>query len=183
MRSVPRSFIAAAAVFFSTPAPAEEPAPAASCAGELPPQLVVPDGNQLAFALEAEGEQVYACAANGAGFGWAFQAPQARLAEASGSAGGTHYAGPTWESPDGSKVVGAKLEAVTPDAAAVPWLLLRATSHAGGGRMGEVTFVQRIRTSGGNAPSTGCDAPHAGSVARVPYRALYCFYRSETARR
>lgn len=48
--------------------------------------------------------------------------------------------------------------------------------------MGEVTFVQRIRTWGGNAPSGGCDAARAGAVARVPYRALYCFYRSEAAR-
>jgi hypothetical protein len=75
--------------------------------------------------------------------------------------------------------VAAKLEALPRDPAAIPWLLLRATSHGGSGRMGDVTFVQRIRTSGGNAPPTGCDAQHAGSVARVPYRALYCFYRGE----
>lgn len=184
MRSARLSFIfVAAAAAFLSPLAAGEVAPASSCAGELPSQLAVPGGNQLAFALEADGVQVYACAANGAGFGWAFQAPEARLAEPGGAAAGKHYAGPTWESPDGSTVVGAKLEAVPRDPTAIPWLLLRATSHAGSGRMGEVTFVQRIRTSGGNAPPTGCDAQHAGSVARVPYRALYCFYRGEPQRR
>ncbi len=43
--------------------------------------------------------------------------------------------------------------------------------------MEDVTFVQRIRTSGGNAPAEGCDASHVGDLARVPYRAVYCFYR------
>lgn len=182
MRFVNLSLIAAAAAFLSIQSAAAEPGPAPRCDGEVPPPLAVPRGNQLAFALEAEGVQVYACAANGASFGWAFQGPEAKLSEANGPAAGTHYSGPTWESTDGSKVVGAKLEAVTPDPAAIPWLLLRATSHAGSGRMGEVTFVQRIRTWGGNAPSGGCDAARSGAVARVPYRALYCFYRSVAGR-
>jgi len=178
MRFVKLSLIAATAAFLSIESAAAEPSPAARC-GEVPAPLEVPGGNQLGFALEAEGAQVYACAANGASFGWAFQAPEAKLTEANGPAAGTHYAGPTWESNDGSKVVAAKLEAVTPDATSIPWLLLRAASHAGSGRMAEVTFVQRIWTWGGNAPSHGCDATHAGAIARVPYRALYCFYRSE----
>jgi hypothetical protein len=155
---------------------AEQGGEAAPCGGELPPPLAVPPENDLAFALEAEGVQVYACAPSAASFSWAFQAPQATLTEGGGRAAGTHYAGPTWESTDGSKVVGAKV-AATPDAAAIPWLLLRAASHAGRGRMEDVTFVQRIQTSGGNAPQLGCDAGHVGEIARVPYRAVYCFYR------
>lgn len=144
---------------------------------ELPPALAVPAGNVLAFALEADGVQIYACNASNASYGWVFQAPEARLSEARGQEAGKHYAGPTWESTDGSKVVGAKVEAVTPDAAAIPWLLLSAASHTGAGRMEKVTFVQRIGTRGGNAPSEGCDLAHAGAIARVPYRAVYCFYR------
>jgi hypothetical protein len=147
------------------------------CGGDLPPSLAVPPGNDLAFALEAEGVQIYSCAASAASFGWMFQAPEATLSELRGPVVGKHYAGPTWESTDGSKVVGAKLEAATPDASAIPWLVLRAASHAGNGRMEKVTFVQRILTWGGNAPSGGCDATHAGATARVPYRAVYCFYR------
>jgi hypothetical protein len=175
MRFVSLSVIAASLSLGS--AAAEPGRQTSRCGGELPPSLAVPAGNDLAFALEAEGVQIYACAVSAASFGWAFQAPEARLSETSGPVAGTHYAGPTWESTDGSRVVGAKLEATTPDAAAIPWLLLRAASHAGSGRMEEVTFVQRIRTWGGNAPHHGCDATHAGEVARVPYRAVYCFYR------
>jgi hypothetical protein len=178
MRFVSLSVIAASAASLSLGSAAAEPARGTS-PGELPPSLAVPAGNDLAFTLEAEGVQVYACAVSGASFNWAFQAPEARLSETSGLAAGTHYAGPTWESADGSKVVGAKVEAATPDAAAIPWLLLRAASHAGSGRMEEVTFVQRIRTWGGNAPRQGCDGTHAGEVARVPYRAVYRFYRKD----
>jgi len=149
----------------------------ALCGGEVPRSLAVPAGNQLAFALEGEGVQVYACGGGTASFAWALQAPEARLLAGGDQAAGTHYAGPTWESSDGSKVVGAKLQAAAPDASAVPWLLLRAAAHAGSGRMDEVTFVQRIQTNGGIAPAQGCDAAHAGAVVRVPYRAVYCFYR------
>lgn len=175
MRFVSLSVIAASAASLLLGSAAAEPARGTSPA-EVPPSLAVPAGNDLAFTLEAEGVQVYACAVSGASFDWAFQAPEARLSE-SGLAAGTHYAGPTWESADGSKVVGAKVEAATPDAAAIPWLLLRAASHAGSGRMEAVTFVQRIQTWGGNAPRQACDATHAGEVARVPYRAAYRFYR------
>lgn len=176
MRFPSLPFFAATFALFSPGSGAAKQAPVPTCSAEVPSGLAVPEGHRLAFALEAEGVQVYACAASGASFAWAFQAPDARLSEASAAAG-THYAGPTWEATDGSKVVCAKVEAATPDPASIPWLLLRAASHEGSGRMGDVTFVQRIRTSGGNAPAQGCDASHSGTVIRVPYRATYCFYR------
>ncbi|HEU4385555.1 MAG TPA: DUF3455 domain-containing protein [Anaeromyxobacteraceae bacterium] len=166
----------AAAVSLATSA-AEQGGEPPACGGDMPPPLAVPTGNELAFALEADGVQVYTCARGAGSYAWAFKAPEAALTEAGGRAAGTHYAGPTWESIDGSKVRGAKLEAATPDATAIPWLLLRAESHAGSGRMEDVTFVQRVRTWGGNVPAEGCDASHVGDLARVPYRALYCFYR------
>lgn len=146
---------------------------------DVPAALRVPAGNAPAFELQADGVQLYACASSGGAFAWAFQAPEAKLFGPGGEPAGKHYAGPTWEANDGSKVAGVKVEGATPDPAAIPWLLLRATSHAGSGRMGEVTFVQRLQTSGGSAPSGGCDADHAGAVARVPYRAAYRFYRME----
>jgi uncharacterized protein DUF3455 len=181
MRSLKPYTLAFLATILSSGSAAADPGRAPACGEEVPTALSVPRGNELSFAWEAEGVQVYACAANGASFAWTLERPEARLSEAGGRAAGTHYAGPTWESTDGSKVVGAKVEAATPDAAAIPWLLLRAASHAGSGRMEAVTFVQRVRTAGGNAPATGCDAGHAGATVRVPYRALYCFYRSGAA--
>ena len=158
----------------------EPPGSASTCGGELPAGLAVPAGNDLAFELQAEGVQVYACGETSGAFAWTFQAPEAKLLEPGGKPAGSHYAGPTWESSDGSKVAGAKVDGATPDPAAISWLLLRATSHGGSGRMAGVTFVQRVRTAGGNAPAAGCDAAHAGAVARVPYRAVYCFYRGNS---
>lgn len=163
----------------------EAPAASASvCSGAMPPALAAPTGNELAFELRAEGVQIYSCdSASGAAAGapaWALKAPEATLTDRGGAYAGKHGAGPTWEALDGSSVVGAKVEAATPDPSAIPWVLLRAASHNGGsGRMAGVTFVQRRETSGGNAPSQGCSADTVGTVARVPYRAVYCFYRGQ----
>ncbi len=172
------SFVVSAAALLTLGA--RHPAPTAMappCMEELPADVRAPDGNELGFALAADGVQVYTCAASGASYAWAFKAPDATLSEVTGGAAGTHGAGPTWRSTDGSSVVGEKVGSTTPDPAAIPWLLLRASSHEGGGRMADVTYVARIRTSGGNAPAKGCDKAHAGAVARVPYQAVYCFYR------
>ena len=88
-----------------------------------------------------------------------------------------HYAGPTWEANDGSKVVGEvlkKLDAKKPGA--VPWLLLQAKTHEGTGTFARVTYIQRVDTEGGVAPAAGCDQAHVNTEARVDYRANYYFY-------
>lgn len=181
MRVLNLLVVAACAVTLSLGSARGEPAGSgAARSGGLPDALAVPAGNDLVFELQAEGVQVYACAGSDGKFAWTFRAPEAALFGPEGQPAGRHYAGPSWESSDGSKVVGAKVESATPDPASIPWLLLRSSSHTGSGRMEEVTFIQRVRTSGGNAPSDGCDAAHAGATARVPYRAAYRFYRQKT---
>jgi hypothetical protein len=78
-------------------------------------------------------------------------------------------------------VKGAKLaSADAPNAAAVPWLLLSATS-VGAGTFAETTLIQRLETVGGKAPATGCDPDHVGAKVLVPYRANYFFYRKAAA--
>jgi Protein of unknown function (DUF3455) len=135
------------------------------------PTLAVPDGNRLAFHLDAIGVQMYTCAASGT---WTFVAPQANLYNRGGEVVAIHFKGPTWEwLEDGSTVVGAKLAAFTPDPTAIPWLLLGAASHAGEGRMTKVSYVQRLDTVGGNALAGTCSA---GATANVPYTATYYFY-------
>jgi hypothetical protein len=63
-----------------------------------------------------------------------------------------------------------------PDPSAIPWLLLGAKEHEGGGVFSTVTHVQRLDTVGGVAPAEGCDEAHAGEEAREPYEATYAFY-------
>jgi hypothetical protein len=144
----------------------------------IPEGLGVPAGNKLAFVLDGVGAQIYDCkAAADGGASWVFRAPEAELFR-HGRLAGTHYAGPTWEGLDGSTVVGARVSGVTVDASAIPWLLLKGTG-SGKGRMGKVTYLQRLETVGGLAPSSGCDATTVGAVADVEYSALYVFYEAQ----
>jgi Protein of unknown function (DUF3455) len=136
--------------------------------------LQVPAGNKVAYHVYAEGVQIY----RWSGTSWNFVAPEAELFADAGEDGvvGTHYAGPTWESNSGSKVVGTVLERCTPDPSAIPWLLLEAASNEGPGIFDRVTFIQRVNTAGGNAPSEPGD--FLGEVVEVPYTAEYFFYRA-----
>jgi hypothetical protein len=138
-------------------------------------KLRAPAGNKVAFHTYAEGVQVYRW--NGAS--WSFVGPEADLFANSGGNGlvGTHYAGPTWESNSGSKVVGTVLERCTPDATAIPWLLLKAVSSEGPGVFARITFIQRTNTVGGNFPSYA--GSFEGEEVEVPYTAEYFFYRAQ----
>jgi hypothetical protein len=142
------------------------------------PTLAVPAGNRLALSVDATGVQIYSCKATATGFAWTFVAPRADLFDDGHELVGKHFAGPTWEwLDDGSTVVGAKVAGFTPDPAAIPWLLLSAASHGGQGRMSKVSYIQRLQTTGGLAPASGCDASHVGAGAEVAYTARYYFYR------
>jgi len=141
------------------------------------PTLAVPEGNRLAFLFDAEGVQIYVCKTMATAFAWTLQAPEATLGDHRAGVVGRHYAGPTWEYLDGSKVVGNKTASFTADPTAIPELLLQASSHAGSGRMAQVTYIQRLATKGGLAPASGCDAAHAGTTVRIDYTATYYFYR------
>lgn len=128
----------------------------------------------------AVGAQLYECVAKvgaPASFEWAFRAPEATLQDRSGQVIGRHYAGPTWEANDGSRVVGEVLARdAGPDASAIPWLLLRAKSTAGSGVLQSTQSIQRIRTVGGIAPAEPCDAASVHRALRVPYSATYRFF-------
>ena len=133
-----------------------------------------------------QGVQIYACGAKAgdrAQFEWVFKAPEADLMGDKGERIGRHYAGPTWEANDGSKVVGeVQQRADAPRPGAVPWLLLKAKSYQGDGTFKGVTYIQRVNTEGGIAPRDGCDAQHSGAEARVDYKAAYYFYAQTSAR-
>ena len=133
-----------------------------------------------AAAIEAfgKGVQIYTCQASGGTYAWALKAPDATLADARGKVIGKHFAGPSWQASDGSTVVGESVNvSPSPDARAIPWLVLHAKSHAGNGAMATVQYIVRERTEGGVAPASGCDAGHAGKEVRVPYSAVYLFFR------
>ncbi len=159
---------------------------------ELPGNAVapiVPDGikvsasEQLVFTAKAKGVQIYACQAkkdDPTQFEWAFKAPEADLFDAQGNKIGRHFAGPTWESTDGSQVVGElKGHVPSPDPNAVSWLLVSAKGHTGSGVFSQITSIQRLETAGGKAPAGGCSQASLGQELRVPYTAVYYFYGSK----
>jgi hypothetical protein len=146
-------------------------------APEVPAAIQPPDGNKVQFHAYAVGVQIY----NWNGTAWVFDHPEAVLyanAGYNGNGVAIHYAGPTWESVSGSKVVGVKIAGVTPDPTAIPWLLLMAKTSDGDGIFGNLSFVQRVNTAGGIAPSS--PGTTVGQQASVPYTAEYYFYRDTT---
>ena len=155
---------------------------AAAGTDEIPDGLRPPAGQVLALAAHANGVQIYECKAakdNAAQFSWTLKAPEADLKDLSGKLVGKHYAGPTWEASDGSKVMGevvAKRDA--PLASAIPWLLLRAKSTSGSGIFSAIASIQRLQTIGGIPPADGCDGSQSGKESRVPYSAVYRFYKA-----
>ena len=158
------------ALTLSQPAPAQP----------LPVPLTV--GNSVVLLkAQATGVQIDACKANPAvgnvprTYAWVFQAPEADLSGSDGGKLGRHYAGPTWEAADGSKVVGSLLASAS-SPGNVPWLLLAAKSTTGKGLFSNITYGECVFTSGGTAPRSGAAATHAGTQVRVPYTTAYIFY-------
>lgn len=146
----------------------------------VPESLRAPATEVLSLETKASGVQIYECSASKgepARFEWTFKAPEADLFDRAGNKVGKHYAGPTWESNDGSKVVGeVKARDNGPDPDAIPWLLLSAKSTSGTGAFSNVKSIQRVHTVGGRAPTEACSQAQAGKVTRVDYKATYNFY-------
>jgi hypothetical protein len=144
-------------------------------AEEIPAKLVPPQQGPLVGKYAAKGVQIYVCTVKGGASEWDFKAPEAELIDAQGRPFAKHYAGPTWEAPDGSKIVGKVLaNEPAPKAGAIPWLLL-STESSGSGVLADARFVQRVNTSGGIGPTGAC--PTTGTERRVDYTADYIFYK------
>jgi hypothetical protein len=141
------------------------------------PLVAAPPGAKLLLEAAAQGVQIYTCETGSDGYHWVFSAPDAALFDTAGRQIGTHFAGPTWQMEDGSKIVGeVEAQAPAPEPHAITWLLLRVKSHAGNGLLSSVGLVRRIDTHAGTAPATACDATHAAVQARMRYTARYLFY-------
>ena len=94
----------------------------------------------------------------------------------------------TWQHRD-SSIIWAKLHqsgsdgsgSVNVDTSAVNWLLDEVgvqKGPTGGDTLTKTTFVQRLNTTGGLPPSTGCSSlTDVGNQAFVPYTADYFFYQ------
>jgi hypothetical protein len=131
------------------------------------------------------------------GFAWLLFTPEATLFDDAGEQLTTHFFSPnpaengtirvTWEHSGDTSTIWAKLLHPSSDprfvaAGAVPWLLLQVVHAEDGsspnGVLTQTTFVQRLSTHGGVAPSTGCSGlADVGAKAFIPYSADYFFFR------
>ena len=174
-----------------------------------PGMAPVPAGNKLVLGTHAVGTQNYVCKPSGAGVAYVLFTPEATLFGDDGGQVITHNFSPnpfepntdpkvvangtiraTWQYRDTS-IVWAKLHAtdrtgsgaVTVDQQAIAWLLLDGVGSqngpTGGDKLTGTTFVQRLNTTGGLAPLTGCSSlTDLGNTAFVPYTADYFFYKA-----
>jgi hypothetical protein len=140
------------------------------------PHPAVPLGLSVVATLHAQGAQVYECRVGTDGrLGWQLREPIATLME-SGRTVGQHYAGPTWQTANGSDVVLGRVVGRLPGAGAgdIPWLRLEVAERRGvhGGQLTQVAEILRINTSGGVA---GGICPTPGALRSVAYAADYLF--------
>jgi hypothetical protein len=157
---------------------------AQSAANDTPDKLKPGNDESQILIASAKGVQIYECRAknDGSGYEWAFVAPDAILFDHAGHVIGKHYAGPHWESVDGSKIVGTVKERMdAPAAGNIPWLLLSTHSDGPAGAFSMISSVQRLHTAGGTTPKEGCSRQTAGTQARVGYTADYYFFATPAA--
>jgi hypothetical protein len=155
-----------------------QPNPQKESPPDVPDTIQAPAGEEVVLFAHATGSQIYTCQAGAAGrFSWTLKAPDADLHDRRDKVIGSHSAGPTWKLKDGSEVTGKMATQVDSlDADSIPWLLVKAESHAGKGLLVSVTTIQRVHTHGGKPPTEGCDASHRDAESKSNYTADYFFY-------
>lgn len=140
---------------------------------DAPAALTVPDGNRLTGVFSAEGVQTYTCT-DGA---WKLLEPAATLWAKNDQSRRTvalHSRGPVWVSTVDGSAVNAAAIANSPKTGTIPELLLQSTATRGTGVFADVSYIQRLNTRGGVAPTTACTGADQVSV---PYSATYTFYK------
>jgi hypothetical protein len=156
-------------------------ASAASMSGpDVPPAVAAPAGHKPAMTLKGVGQLTYECRAKAGSAGaheWVFAGPDATLQDAGGKVVGKYYGGPTWEHNDGGKITGKQLAVAPAAPGSIPLQLVQTGPAMGPGPFSGVTYIQRVNTMGGVAPSAPCDASTMGSKQTVSYSADYVFYK------
>ena len=162
----------------------------------VPANIDVPAGNKAFLKGHAIGTQNYSCLPSASGFAWTLFGPQATLFNDDAKQVITHFLSPnpvesglpraTWQHSRDTSAVWAMAIASSSDPnfvapGAIPWLLLRVVGSQYGPDWGHkltaTTFIHRLNTVGGIAPSTGCAlSTDVGKKALVPYVADYFFY-------
>ncbi|MEO7886257.1 MAG: DUF3455 domain-containing protein [Polaromonas sp.] len=150
---------------------------------QLDSQIMVPPGQVVALETTASGLLHYECKANAttAGtIGWVLVRPEADLLDRTGKTV-AKYSGPpaTWTHIDGSSVVGTQV-ALAPRVGAtnLPQQLSTGASGTSPGVLQNITYIQRIKTKGGQDLSKTCTQTELGNKMTQSYQADYIFWKA-----
>src|SRR5215510_14870828 len=174
----------------------------------VPTDVKVDEGNVVFLVGHATGTQNYSClpcnpgspgCANGVAF--TLFTPQATLFNEELEQVTTHFFSPnpfenrviraTWQHSRDSSTVWGKVVGMSTDPnfvkpGAIAWLLVNVkdvgvlAGPTGGDKLTKTTFIQRLNTVGGVAPSSGCSSEaDIGRQEFVPYKADYFFYKQK----
>jgi hypothetical protein len=174
----------------------------------VPSDIQVQAGNTPFLEGHAVGTQNYVCQSSASGVSWTLFGPQATLfftfrffnseirqqimthflsANPNPDPSENGILRPTWQSSFDTSAVWGRAMASSTDPnfvapGAIPWLLVKVVGAGrgptGGDFLTQTTFIHRLNTSGGIAPSTGCSLSTLGATSVVPYTADYFFYRA-----
>lgn len=148
---------------------------------KLPTAVQVPAGHKVAMETVGVGQITYECRAKkdmATEHEWVFVGPDAKLQTRSGAVIGKYWGPPaTWENNDGSKVTATQVAVAVAGAGNIPLQLVKANPATGMGAMQGVTYIQRVATKGGVAPSMPCRAENLGRKQIVQYQADYIFWK------
>ncbi|GGX12371.1 DUF3455 domain-containing protein [Undibacterium macrobrachii] len=153
-------------------------------APNTPPAITVPSGNQLVMVAVGSGDLNYECrvkANSNVTYEWVFTGPNALLSDKNGMVVGRYYGGPTWESNDGSKISGKQIATAPASPTAIPLQLVKVDTLLDGtnsGMLTGITYIQRLNTVGGIAPTESCSIDNLGAKVLVKYQADYLFYKA-----
>jgi len=162
----------------------------------VPDEIRAPANTKPFLAAHAVGTQGYVCVAVGTSFTWAPYGPQATLFNEEEQQMLTHFLSPnpfegtlypTWQHSRDTSAIWGQLVRPSSDPnyvapGAIPWLLLEVVvaqeGPAYGDKLTPATYIQRVNTAGGKAPTTGCaEALDIAKRALVPYEADYYFFK------
>lgn len=148
----------------------------------IPAEVELPgSGNTRIATYYATGVQIYnarqKAGSDPAVYEWVFASPSAILLNENNEQVGTHFAGPSWQLESGDRINGqqftpAKTKSV--DSNSIDWLLLMPKEGSNPtGIFKDVSYIQRIATTGGKAPTT--PPTSASETIGVEYTAVYRF--------
>ena len=148
----------------------------------VPVEVDLPNsGNTRIATYYAEGVQIYnarlKAGSDPAAYEWVFASPSAILFNENNEQVGTHFAGPSWQLASGDRINGqhftpAKTKSMASNS--IDWLLLMPKDGSTPtGIFQDVSYIQRIATTGGKAPAT--PPASASETIGVEYTAVYRF--------